>query len=115
MIGFQNLSGTSDESGDLMRHDETSDVKPSRPYEWTPVRKAFALCAVEHVVILLLAGSLLDGGRAVRLCALASLAFWAGVLFLALCRRMAFGPSDRLYVVLAYPVLALLLVTLADY
>lgn len=75
------------------------------PYVWTLARTAFAVCAIEHLFTFLWAGMLLDGGAMIGRFLTASLAFWGGVLFLALRRRLRFESADCLYVALGYPAL----------
>jgi hypothetical protein len=72
------------------------------------------MCAAEHALVLLFAGALLDGGRAARLCVLASAVFWGGFVGIVLRRRgLRFGGPPLVYVACGYPLLLVLVHLLA--
>lgn len=53
----------------------------------SPYRHAVRSAAVQQVIILILAGMILDGGETGRICLFAAVAFWGGVAVIRLRRR----------------------------
>ena len=69
---------------------------------------------VEHCLVFGYYAAGLDGGRSARLCALASLCFWAGAAVLYVRRPKAPTDGDLLYGYLAYPVLVVVVSIIAE-
>lgn len=66
---------------------------------------ALQLAVIEQVLLLGLSALMLDGGRTLRLCAIAAVAYWAAALLIITRRPSAPGRTDRTFLRYGYLVL----------